>query len=136
MKRLGLILLSACAAAGCAATAAPSCPGGAQAALLDQLYFGSARPHGPDVTAQEWDAFVRDEIAPRFPQGFTVLEAQGQWRNADGSVARERSHVLQVAHPADPAAARAVDEIAARYKARFDQEAVLRLATPACMALR
>jgi hypothetical protein len=41
-----------------------------------------------------------------------------------------------VAHPADPAGARAVDEIAARYKARFDQEAVLRLATPACMALR
>lgn len=135
MRRLGVLLLSACAATGCVTTPGPSCPGGAQAAVLDQLYLGSARPHGPDVTAQDWDAFVREEIAPRFPQGFTVLEGEGQWRNADGSVARERSRVLQVAHPADAAGARAMDEIAARYKSRFDQEAVLQLGTPACMTL-
>jgi len=128
-ERLLLVL----ALAGCAA--APPCPPASQAAMLDQLYFGSSRGHAPDVTEQEWGAFVREEIAPRFPRGFTVLEAQGQWRNDDGSVARERSHVLQLVHPADAASARALDEIAGRYRTRFDQEAVLQVGTAACMKL-
>lgn len=123
-----LPLLAACAAA-------PSCPDGMRPARSEQLYFGSGRPHGPDVTQAEWDAFVREEIAPRFPQGFSLLEAQGHWRNADGSVADERSRVLQVLHPGDAAATQAVRDIAARYKARFDQEAVLSVQMPACMAL-
>ncbi len=134
MKSLAASLLPLLILSGCAA--APPCPQDSRAAVLDQLYFGSGRPHGPEVTAQEWDAFVREEIAPRFPQGFSVLDAQGQWRNADGSVARERTHLLQLVHPADAASDGAVRDIAARYKARFDQEAVLQLGNPACMALR
>jgi hypothetical protein len=126
-------LLFALLLAGCAA--APPCPQGSQAAVLDQLYFGSSRPHGPEVSTQDWSAFVQEEIAPRFPQGFTVLEAQGQWRNDDGSVAQERSHVLQLLHPADAAGAAALREIAGRYRARFDQQAVLQAGTPACMTL-
>jgi hypothetical protein len=126
-------LLLALALAGCAA--APQCPQGSQAAVLDQLYFGASRPHGPDLTPQEWSAFVHDEIAPRFPQGFTVLEAQGQWRNADGSLAQERSRVLQLAHPADAAGAAALGEIAQHYRARFGQEAVLQIGAPACITL-
>jgi hypothetical protein len=119
--------------AGCAA--APPCPEGSQAAVLEQLWLGSSRAHGPEVTAQEWSAFVREEIAPRLPQGFTVLEAQGQWRNADGSVAQERTHVLQLLHPDDAGSAAELHQIAGRYRARFDQEAVLHSGQAACMTL-
>jgi len=127
-------LLAAALLAGCAGNAAAPCALGQQAAILDTLYFGTARPHGA-VTPPEWDGFVRDEIAPRFPQGFSLLEAQGQWRNADGSTAHEPSHVLQVAHPADAQSERDLGEIVERYKARFGQDAVLRLRTAACMSL-
>lgn len=130
-------LAAACAVlvlAGCAEDA-PRCGPGGQAAVLDQLYLGGSRPHGPDVGAAEWAAFAHDEIAPRFPQGFTVLEGQGQWRNADGAVAREASRVLQIVHPDDAAAGAAVSGIAAGYKQRFGQEAVLRVRSPACMEL-
>lgn len=119
--------------AGCAA--APPCPEGSQAAVLDQLWLGTSRAHGPAVTAPEWSAFVREEIAPRLPQGFTVLEAQGQWRNGDGSVAQERTRVLQLLHPADAGSAAALREIAGRYRARFEQEAVLQSGQAACMTL-
>lgn len=119
----------------CAEMPAPPCPPGSTAAVLDQLYFGTSRAHGPDVTPQEWSAFVREEIAPRFPQGYSLLEAQGQWRNADGSVAQERSHVLQLVHGDTAADAQAASAIAERYKARFDQEAVLQVGIPACMSL-
>jgi hypothetical protein len=134
MKRTGLLLLAVAVLGGCA-TAAPPCPAGAHAAVLDLLYLGTGRPHGPDVTPQEWAAFVHDRIAPRFPQGFSLLEAQGQWRNADGSVAHEQTHVLQLVHADDAATAQAVRDIAADYKKRFDQEAVLQVGTPACMSL-
>lgn len=125
-------LLLALLLAGCAA--GPPCPEGSPA-VLDQLYFGTSRAQGPELTAQEWSDFVAAEIAPRFPQGFTVLEAQGQWRNDDGSVARERTHLLQLVHPADAASAAALRDIATRYRSRFGQEAVLRVGAPACTTL-
>jgi hypothetical protein len=130
-----LLYLAVPLLAGCALQPG-GCPARQQAATMDLLYFGTGRPHGPDVTPQEWSAFVGAEIAPRFPQGFSVLEAQGQWRNADGSVAHELTHVLQVLHPDDAATAAALDAIAARYKAQFQQEAVLQVHAPACMAFR
>jgi len=128
-------LLAAALLAACAANPAPQCAPDQQAAIQDTLYFGTGRPHGPDVTPQEWAGFVGAEIAPRFPQGFSLLEAQGQWRNADGSIAHEQTHVLQLVHPADAPSERAVAEIADRYKTQFGQEAVLRLRSAACMSL-
>ena len=121
--------------AACATTAAPDCVAGQQAAVMDQLYFGTGRPHGPDVTPQEWSRFVSEEIAPRFPQGFSLLETQGQWRNADGSIAHEQTHLLQLVHPDDAASGQAVRQIAERYKTRFEQEAVLRVRSTACTSL-
>jgi hypothetical protein len=133
VNRVVAVALVALALAGCAAAPPRACGPGEQAAVLDQLYFGTGRPHGADVTPQQWNAFVAAEIAPRFPQGFSLQEAQGQWRNADGSLAHELSHVLLLAHPDDAASDRALRDIAARYKQQFEQEAVLRLRTAACM---
>ena len=130
-----IAFLSTALLAACAANPAPLCAPDQQAAIQDTLYFGTGRPHGPDVTPQEWTGFVNAEIAPRFPQGFSLLEAQGQWRNADGSTAHEQTHVLQLVHPADAQSDHAVAEIADRYKTQFQQEAVLRLRSAACMSL-
>ena len=134
MRPLAAAALAALFVAGCADNA-PRCAPGGQTAVLDQLYLGGSRPHGPDLSAAEWAAFAQEEIAPRFRQGFTVLEGQGQWRNADGSVAHETSRVLQLVHPDDAANNAGVSEIAARYKQRFGQEAVLRVRSAACMEL-
>src|SRR3712207_3136364 len=61
------------------------------------LYFGLARPKGT-ISEKQWKLFVREEITPRFPQGFTVWQADGQWRGADGQIARERAKVLLLVH--------------------------------------
>jgi hypothetical protein len=47
-------------------------------------------------------------------------------------VERERAEVVTVLHAGDAPARRAVEEIAAEYKRRFQQEAVLRERTTAC----
>lgn len=47
----------------------------------------------------------------------------------------EPSYVLNLVHPPGAAAEQAIQALVADYKTRFQQEAVLRVSTPACMSL-
>jgi hypothetical protein len=92
-----------------------------------------SKPKGGVVSAQAFDAFVAREIAPRFPEGFTVLEGAGFWR--DGATQRtisEKSKVVVRLHGGDEAADQAIGTIIAAYKTAFEQEAVLRVDRPVC----
>lgn len=103
-----------------AAKAAAKTPGW----VKSELYFGRTKPGG-EVSAAEWDAFLSDEVTPRFPDGLTVLDAYGQWRNADGKIGKEATKLLVLVHPDEPAAARKIGELIEVYKKRFTQESVL-----------
>lgn len=107
------------------------CRTGEQRVVSDAVYFGTGRAKG-DVTQTEWDDFLRVEVTPRFPQGFSVWRASGQWRAADGSIVREASYVLQFAHPDDEASDHAIGDIRERYRTRFEQESTMRLRQRAC----
>ncbi|MDB4948628.1 MAG: hypothetical protein JWM27_1277 [Gemmatimonadetes bacterium] len=127
-----LALTSACAPARGIPAPAPAMSTAASASadsawVSDALYFGMDKPAGGTISDAEWEAFLRDVVTPRFPAGLTVSTARGQWRGADGVVAREESHVVQVFHAPSAAADSAVAEIAAEYKRRFGQEAVMRV---------
>lgn len=91
---------------------------------VTRLYLGTQMPDG-QVDEAAWQAFVAGTIAPRFGAGFTVLEAQGQWRAADGRVVSERSRVLEVVGDDDVATRARLAEVVVGYKQRFRQEAVL-----------
>ncbi len=108
-----------------------SCEGSTHPSTRWTLYFGSARPGGV-VTDQEWDAFLKDEVTPRFPNGFSVMEATGQWRSADGTIVKERTHLLVLIQPDTRGIRFAVNEIINRYKILFQQEAVLEELSPVC----
>ena len=64
-------------------TVVMDCGAPAAAQLRTTLYFGLSRPNG-SVSELEWQIFLRDEVTKRFPEGFTVWEAQGQWRTPAG----------------------------------------------------
>jgi hypothetical protein len=123
------LLLDACAAAPQAL-----CASGLRTAVLDQLYFGTSRTHAAPVSEQEWQQFVQEEVAPRLPRGYTVLDAQGQWRGVDGGIVQERTHLLQWVHADDAAGDGGLRQIIQCYKAQFSQEAVLQIRSPACVA--
>ena len=101
--------------------------------IAERLYFGTQRLGGV-VSDAKWNAFLDDTIAPRFPAGFTTWDAAGGWRGADGHALREASHVVEVMHPAGTTADAAIAATIATYKARFEQEAVLRVRVPACVS--
>jgi hypothetical protein len=77
------------------------------------------------VTEAQWRSFLRNEVTPRFPDGLTVWEANGQWRRADGRIGEERAKVLLLVHEETPAARAALSELVARYKKMYQQESVL-----------
>jgi hypothetical protein len=133
MPRIALLAF-ALLCGGCASSLGPRCADGQQVAVSELIYFGAATPDGV-VSAESWNVFLRDIVTPRFPQGLTSWEASGQWRSADGSLTREDSHVLNLVHPADSASEGAIRAIVNEYKQRFRQEAVLRVAAPACISL-
>jgi hypothetical protein len=97
------------------------------------LYFGMARPQGT-ITEREWKAFVREEVTTRFPQGFTVWQADGQWRTADGQIARERAKVLLLVHSGTLSVRDALADLVSSYKQRFQQESVLWESATVCAA--
>ena len=94
-----------------------------------ELYVGMGKRDGTEVTEDEWQRFLTDEVTPRFPDGLTIIEARGQYRNASGKIIRERSRVLILLYPKKQRseANKKIDAICAAYKRIFQQESVLRV---------
>jgi hypothetical protein len=100
--------------------------------VRDMVYFGRNRPDGGVVSDAEWQAFLTEVVTPRFPAGLTVVDAVGQWKGESGAVEQERSEIVTLMHDGGTGARTAVAELAAEYKRRFRQEAVLRERTRTC----
>jgi hypothetical protein len=93
-----------------------------------ELYFGSEKPDGSEVTEEEFEQFVDDEATPSFPNGLTTLTGEGQYRGSDGAIVEEQSFVLILLYPPDDTEANAeIEEIREDYKSEFEQESVLRV---------
>ncbi|GAA5155347.1 hypothetical protein GCM10023321_28520 [Pseudonocardia eucalypti] len=134
MRRLIMFVVLAAALAGCAevqpAAAAP--PPGCSGYVRTELFFGTTRQGGPEISDAEFRAFLDAEITPRFPDGLTMLTGFGQFRGADGKLARERSQVLVLLYPVNtaPDSGTKIDQIRELYKRKFNQESVLRADDP------
>jgi hypothetical protein len=92
--------------------------------VLDRLYFGLGKPDGA-VTDEQFQAFVDDQVTPRFPDGLTRFQAQGQWKNASGQIIRERSVVIELAFKDSAENQQKIRDIVAEYCHRFTQESVM-----------
>ena len=103
---------------------------GFEAWVRTELYFGA-------VSDEEWEDFLDNEITPRFPDGLTVLEGYGQWRNSAGEITEQDNFVLIIFYPLEFAADASanLEEIRTEYKEQFDQESVLRVDDlPVCVS--
>jgi hypothetical protein len=94
-----------------------------------ELYFGLSKPGGSEVTPEEWAQFLADEVTPRFPGGFTVIEALGQYQGDDKKIVKEKSRVLILLYEKKDRKRINVkiEDIRQAYKKVFQQESVMRL---------
>ena len=91
-----------------------------QKPMLDiELMLGRGK-----ANASRWTQFLAREVTPRFPDGLTVYETTGQWRDpATKVIVREKSRVLRIIVPADTAPDK-LAAVADAYKKQFRQKSV------------
>jgi hypothetical protein len=137
MRAIYLAALVALAACSQSAPRAESeaCAAGATEQVIATMYFGRNIGGELGVSEAQWDAFVDAEITPRFPDGLTVADAEGQWRDTEtGAIVREPSKQLTL-FLSDEAADRAsLDQIAEAYKTQFQQQAVALVVERSCVS--
>jgi uncharacterized protein DUF3574 len=109
------------------------CKPPARAQVRHELVFGTARAHGAPIREDEWQSFVDSTVTPRFPDGLTVLNASGQWRG-EGGVTKEQARILVIWHDRLPSRDTDIEAIRTAYKARFDQESVVRIDSISCVS--
>ena len=135
MKRVLLLVLALAVGACAQPGASPVCTAPLKQAVAIELYFGRDKPSGGEVTDAEWGAFVTEVVTSRFPDGLSVFDSSGQYREPTGRIVRERSKRLVVIVFDAPAHKAKIVEIVEAYKQRFSQYSVFRVEQPVCAAL-
>ena len=109
------------------ALAAPCPLPGQKPMLLVKLYFGQSGD------ARAWDRFLAGTVTPRFPDGFTVYDARGQWTDPQTKrLAREATKVIEIAAPDTPQVRAGLADIARDYRQKFRQHSVGIVTSASC----
>lgn len=119
------------------ATNSPArCHSGTVAGVRAELLFG--RNAGPSlaVSSDQFQGFLDREVTPRFPGGFTVYDASGQWQDHHATnISREPSYALMIVLREASRAHDGLAAIAEAYKRQFNQQSVLVSVSPTCFAM-
>lgn len=119
------------------ASAQLSCPVNAKSQSVVELMFGRKIGDRIGVTNAAWMRFVDREITPRFPEGLTVVDAAGQWRDTKtGGVVREPSKIVRIVMSDPEKQQPAIDAVIDAYKKKFRQQAVGVIVHPACISFQ
>jgi hypothetical protein len=101
--------------------------------VRSELYFGAGPVDVPDggVAEIRWRGFLDKEVTPRFPDGLTVFDAYGQWRDRGSDApSRQWTKVLVIVHEDTPENRAAIDAIRVAWKASTHDKSVLLVTEP------
>lgn len=125
-------LLLGALVAGCASLP-PSCLPPAQSMVTAHMFFGRNIGDRVGVSDAAFANFAANEITPRFPQGLTIVDARGQWRDtARSRLVREPSKLVLITFTDSAEARGRLDAVAQAYKERFRQQSVLTTVQASC----
>jgi len=147
-------LLAACAAPPAAPSAAPSAPAptppppatelaadrcilpSEQRMLVAELFFGREKAGRRVVSDAAWSDFLAHVVTANFPDGLTVFDGYGQWRNpATGAIGREPGvKIVLIAVKPSPDLPARLSAVIDAYKARFQQQSVGIITRDSCAA--
>jgi len=132
---LGVLLLACASSPGVAETPALPCHGALQPRQVAELLFGRDIGRHLGVSESAWALFVAREVTPRFPDGLTITNAIGQWRDSGtGKIVHEPSKRVEIVLPGKDDDEAQLDAIAAAYKRQFHQQSVAIIVRPACVS--
>jgi hypothetical protein len=130
-----MLALVSFTAGGGAQTAEPPCHGNRQPKIVAELLFGRDIGHRVGVSETQWMRFLARELTPRFPDGLTVTDAVGHWRDGAGSgIAGEPSKHVEIVLPGNADDEAQLDAVVAAYKRAFRQHSVGVIVRTACVS--
>jgi hypothetical protein len=99
-----------------------------EAALIQQgLFFGRDIPGGTEVSETDFETFLNNVITPRFPDGLTVFDANGQFKNSTGTIIKEKSKYITIFAEDNSINNASIYDIGQAYIKQFNQESVLQV---------
>jgi hypothetical protein len=111
------------------------CQGGLKLQQVAELLFGRNIGDRLGVTQALWASFVDREITPRFPDGVTVFDVKGQWRDQGRkTIVHEPSKVVEIVLSGRDDDLDRLNQIATAYKSRFRQHSVGIVMRGACVS--
>jgi hypothetical protein len=103
--------------------------------LVAELFFARGIKGREPLSDVEWAEFAAQIITANFPDGFTVFDGEGQWRNPQtGRIAGSGTRILLVAAQRTPDLAQRLSAVIEAYKARFGQQSVGVITRDSCAA--
>ena len=138
MRRLGagaVLALVLVGLAGCAQMSPQGCPKAGMRATAE-LVFGrsSDNPARPSVSEADFTRFLDEEVTPRFPDGLTVIDAQGRWSAPAGAAIHEQSKMVMIVLPGHADDRAKLDALREAYKRRYHQQSVLLMTHGDCVS--
>ena len=114
---VGALAALVLAAAGVSQVPHASAQSAATAAVKSEVYFGLRSADGRTIGSADWEGFLAEVVAPRFPAGLTVIEASGRSQGAGATLNPTR--ILVLVHPATDEAEKNLRDVKAEYRKRF-----------------
>jgi len=104
--------------------------------IVAELFFGREKAGNRVVSDAEWSDFLATVMTPNFPDGLTVFDGYGQWRNPQtGVIGRsEGVKIVLVAVKTGSDIAGRFQTVIDAYKARFQQQSIGIITREACAA--
>lgn len=122
-----LLFVALVACAGCTATLPKDRPLSEKTAptklIRTELYYGA-------IPLPAWNKYLVEEVTPRFPDGLSWFDLNGQWLGRSGKVSRLPSRVLVILHDTSADKNRKVDEVRKAFTTQFGHQSVLRVSVP------
>ena len=118
-----------------ATPARAACPDGMTEQTVVELLFGRNIGARVGVSEQAFRRFIDADVTPRFPDGFTVIDMSGHYRDAKRDrIIREPGKLILIALADETAGMTKVRELIDTYKRRFEQQSVGLITRRSCVS--
>jgi hypothetical protein len=124
--------------AGCV-TATPKvaeipCPDGGVKATAELVFGRVAEDGSGGVSEADFAQFLDGEVSPRFPEGLTVIDAEGRWAPPAGTTIRVPAKLVMIVLPGGKDDHSKLEAVRTAYEKRFHQQSVLLMTHGDCVS--
>ncbi len=128
------VVLAGCAMSPPAKVAAIACPDGGRKATAELVFGRVAEDGSGGVSEAAFSKFLDGEVSPRFPEGLTVIDAEGRWTPPAGSMIRDPAKLVMIVLPGQKDDGGKLQAVRIAYERRFHQQSALLMTHGDCVS--